>query len=101
MVPDQLLLRLGRVIRRQREELKVSQEEFADAHGINRTHYGAIERGRQNLTVMNLARVATGLGRSPSLLFREAERLDLDKALKEPPRPPRRGRPAGAKSRWG
>lgn len=100
MIPDRLLLRLSYVIRRHREDLKVTQEEFADANGINRTHYGAIERGRQNLTVMNLARVASGLERSLSQLFREAERLDLEKALREPARPPRRGRPPGAKSRW-
>jgi len=96
---SEILLRIGKVIRRHREALKLTQEEFADEHGINRPHYGAIERGRQNLTLLNLARVADGLGKSLSQLLREAEKLD-EQALKEPPRPPRLGRPPGRKSGW-
>lgn len=95
MTPDHLLLRVGLVIRRHREDLKLTQEEFADEHDINRTYYGAIERGSQNLTLLNLARLAEGIGLSLSTLFREVELLDLDRAVAEPPRPPRRGRPPG------
>jgi transcriptional regulator with XRE-family HTH domain len=96
---SEILLRIGKVIRRHREALKLTQEEFADARGINRPHYGAIERGKQNLTLLNLARVAEGLGKPLSQLLREAENLD-EHALAEPARPPRRGRPPGRKSGW-
>lgn len=96
---DRLLLRVGLVVRRHREALKLTQEEFADMHGINRTYYGAIERGAQNLTLLNLARLAGGLDKSISELMRDAERLDLARAIKEPPRPPRRGRPKGSTRR--
>jgi transcriptional regulator with XRE-family HTH domain len=96
----QLLLRLGLVIRHHREQLKVSQEAFADEHGINSRYYGTIERGAQNISVLNLARIATALGKTPSKLLAEAERLDLEHALKQPANPPRRGRPPGRKSGW-
>lgn len=99
MTPDHLLLRVGLIIRRHRENLKQTQEEFADAHDINRTYYGAIERGSQNLTLLNLARLADGIGLPLSTLFREVESLDLERALAEPPRPPRRGRPRGSTRR--
>ncbi|MFC5491386.1 helix-turn-helix domain-containing protein [Dokdonella soli] len=100
MSTDHLLLRIGLVIRRHREAQKLTQEEFADANDINRTYYGAIERGTQNLTTLNLERIAASLDKRLSQLLREAENLDLDRARKRPPSPPRRGRPPGAKSRW-
>lgn len=100
MTANDMLIRIGKVVRRHREGLKLSQEEFANAHEINRAHYGAIERGTQNLTVLNLVRIAAILEKSLSQLVREAEKLDLERALREPPKPPRRGRPPGRKSRW-
>lgn len=96
---DQLPLRLGLVIRRHREALVLTQEEFADAHGFNVPYYGAVERGVQNLTLLNLARLARGLGVMPSVLLKQAEDLDLARAIQEPPRPPRRGRPKGSSRR--
>jgi transcriptional regulator with XRE-family HTH domain len=100
MTENEMLVRIGKVVRRYREAQKLTQEEFANAHEIDRTHYGAIERGTQNLTVLNLVRVATMLRKPLSHLVREAEKLDLERALKEPTKPPRRGRPPGKKSRW-
>ncbi|WP_306581144.1 helix-turn-helix transcriptional regulator [Dokdonella sp.] len=100
MTPDEFLLRIGRVIRRHRETLELTQEEFAEVHEINRAHYSAIERGRQNLTLLNLARIADALRIPLSRLFREAEELDIERAMNEPHQPPRRGRPAGTRSRW-
>ncbi len=102
MTPDHLLLRVGLIVRRHRENLKLTQEEFAEAHDINRTYYGAIERGPQNLTLLDLARLASGMDLPLSALFREIERLDLESALAEPPKPPRRGRtPDSSRSRTG
>ena len=90
MTPSHLLRRLGLVIRRHRERLKITQEAFADEHAINRTYYSAIERGTQNLSILNLARIADALDVPLSRLLRAAEALDLDRAIKEPARPPRR-----------
>lgn len=95
-----LLRRLGLVIRRHRERLKFTQEAFADTHAINRTYYSAIERGTQNLSILNLARIANALDKPISKLLSDAEKLDLERALKLPTQPPSRGRPPGRKSRW-
>jgi transcriptional regulator with XRE-family HTH domain len=99
MSPEALLLRLGYVIRRHRERLQFSQEGFADVIGVHRTYYGNIERSKQNPTLWNLQRIASGLQVALSQLLAEAEALDLDRAVREPSMPPRRGRPPGKKSR--
>lgn len=83
-----LSVRIGLVIRRHREKMKISQERFANEYEIDRTHYSAIERGQQNMTLATLERIAEAFGKVPSQLLREAEKLDLERALKEPHRPP-------------
>ena len=100
MIDNDMLLRIGLALRKRREALKVTQEEFAANNEMDASYYGAVERGRQNLTLLNLMRLARGLQVPLSQIVREAEELDLEQALKEPPNPPRRGRPRGRKSRW-
>jgi transcriptional regulator with XRE-family HTH domain len=95
MSPEALQIRLGHVIRRHRERLKHSQESFAELVGIHRTYYGNIERSKQNPTLWNLQRIAIGLQLALSQLIAEAEALDLERAVREPHVPPRRGRPRG------
>jgi transcriptional regulator with XRE-family HTH domain len=68
-----LLERLGRVIRKRREALEHSQESFADAIGMHRTYYSAIERGEKNLQLDTVQKVARGLKASIWELLREAE----------------------------
>ncbi len=99
MTPDTLKQRLAFVIRRHRERRKFSQEAFADELGLHRAYYGRVENG-QNLTLQTLEHVARGLKLTASRLLQEAERLNLDKALKSSTKPLRRGRPLGRKSRW-
>lgn len=96
MIPEHLFVALGLVIRSQRERLKLTQEAFAHDNGMTQSYYGKIERGDHNLTLWNLLRISKGLEIPPSKLLRDAERLDLQRALKEAPRPPRRGRPRGS-----
>ena len=60
-------------IRLFRERLGISQEAFADRIGMHRAYYGAIERGKKNLTLQTLERVAEGLGVRPSRLFEEQD----------------------------
>lgn len=99
MTSDTLKQRLALIIRRHRERLQLSQEAFADELGLHRAYYGRVENG-QNLTLQTLEHVARGLRRPASRLLAEAERLDLNKALKRPSKLPRRGRPLGRKSGW-
>ena len=70
----------GRAIRRLREERGISQEAFALKCGIDRSHYGGIERGERNPSLTTVYKIAEELGVRPSEIHGRAERLqDADK----------------------
>jgi transcriptional regulator with XRE-family HTH domain len=52
---------LGEAIRAIRSEQGLTQEAFAIRAGIDRSYYGALERGEFNMTVDTLVTVANGL----------------------------------------
>ncbi len=64
-----ILKALGQRIRELRTEQGYSQEGFADKCGVHRTFMGTIERGESNLSFQNIAKVATTLGVTLSVLF--------------------------------
>jgi transcriptional regulator with XRE-family HTH domain len=39
-----------------------SQEDFAERCGLHRTYVGSIERGEQNVSLANIAKIAKALG---------------------------------------
>jgi transcriptional regulator with XRE-family HTH domain len=57
----QLLLNLGKALRKRREALGFSQESYADSIEMHRTYYSAIERGEKNLQLDTLRRICEGL----------------------------------------
>ncbi len=63
---------LGEAVRAVRKQRGLTQEAFALKAGIDRSYYGAIERGEFNLTVDTLLKVAAGLGISVADLFERA-----------------------------
>ena len=65
--------RLGEVIRRRREAAGWTQEGFADEIAMHRAQYGLIERGKKDLRLSSLERVATGLKVPVATILREAE----------------------------
>jgi transcriptional regulator with XRE-family HTH domain len=68
---DSVLVRFGKVVRKRRSELGVSQEEFADRCGMDRTYIGGIERGERNVSLLNINRIARALKLSLFELFRD------------------------------
>ncbi len=52
---------LGAAIRAARSERGFSQEGFAARVGLDRSYYGAIERGKFNITIGTLSTIAAGL----------------------------------------
>lgn len=70
MVTADIRLRFGRAVRARRHKLGVSQEEFADICGLDRTYVGGIERGERNVALVNIEKIARGLRTSVSELFR-------------------------------
>jgi transcriptional regulator with XRE-family HTH domain len=61
--------RLGTRIREIRLERGLSQEAFADACGLHRTHQSLLERGRLNVKIHTLRMVAGELKITLSELF--------------------------------
>ena len=67
---EDVRVRFGKTVRLRRGKLGVSQEEFADMCGLDRTYIGGIERGERNLSLVNIERIARTLRISLSELFR-------------------------------
>ena len=80
--------RVGRVIRRYREGVGLSQEALAAEAGLHRTYISLVERGHRNISVDALAQIAEALGVYPSRLIADAEK---EPEVPTPPRS-RRGR---------
>jgi len=68
--PPDVRIRFGRTVRGRRQQLGVSQEEFADICGLDRTYMGGIERGERNLSLINIEKIAAGFEISLAELFR-------------------------------
>jgi len=68
-----LQIRVGRNIRRMRQERGMSQEDFADVMGVHRTFMGAVERGERNLTLRTLERLAAKLKVKPEELLKSGK----------------------------
>lgn len=58
---DPYLVAVGQQIRKKRQERNFAQEAFAAHAEIDRSYYGAIERGERNLSTLNLIRIALAL----------------------------------------
>ena len=63
----------GRVVRRYREKLDLSQEALAERAGIHRTYISAIELGKVRLGLDIAKKLATGLDVPLHRLIEEAE----------------------------
>ena len=56
----------GRRLKQLREQRGMTQEALADLSGLHPTYISGIERGRRNVSLENIGRIAAALGTSPS-----------------------------------
>jgi transcriptional regulator with XRE-family HTH domain len=70
---DPLRIRLGQTVRELRSAAGYSQEGFAAKIKVHRTFMGTIERGKTNVSLETLERIARGLGMGVWELIRLAE----------------------------
>jgi len=63
----------GNAIRAIRKEQGISQEAFALKCGLDRSYYGAVERGERNVSLANIIRIAEALETRPAAVFARAE----------------------------
>ncbi|MBZ5615900.1 MAG: helix-turn-helix domain-containing protein [Acidobacteriia bacterium] len=68
-MPEDLLIRLGERIRRLRKKRGWTQVEMAEKVGIDRSFLADVERGKRNVSVLNLDLMAKGLKVTLSQLF--------------------------------
>lgn len=66
---DHQLEAVGRQIRKLREQRDLSQEDFAAKAGLDRAYYGAVERGKRNVSARNLIKIAAALSVEVGALF--------------------------------
>ena len=60
---------LGRRIRELRHQNGLSQEKFALKIGMDRTYFASVEVGKRNISILNIKKIADGLGVTLSELF--------------------------------
>ena len=68
---EDVRIRFGKALRKRRHKLGVSQEEFADMCGLDRTYVGGIERGERNVALVNIDKIAKAIKISLLELFRD------------------------------
>jgi transcriptional regulator with XRE-family HTH domain len=71
--PDHVAL--GAAIREVRRERGISQEALALKCGMDRSYFGAVERGQRNVSLTNILRIAGALEARPAELMARAEAL--------------------------
>lgn len=64
--------KLGSAIRAHRHRVNMSQEALADAAKVNRTHMGEVERGKRNVSILVLFRIAQAMNVTPSEMLASA-----------------------------
>lgn len=80
LAKNEKCLAFGRVVRRFRVALGLSQEGLADLANIHRTYIGGIERGERNPTLTMIHRLADALGVPATKLLEPEEWRSLDES---------------------
>lgn len=55
-------IRFGKRLREVREEAGLSQEKLAELSTLHRTYVSSVERGKRNISIENIERLAVALG---------------------------------------
>lgn len=63
--------KLGQRIKEKRLQLGLSQEKFALSINMDRTYFASVEKGKRNIFILNIEKIAKGLNISLSELFQE------------------------------
>jgi transcriptional regulator with XRE-family HTH domain len=70
----------GQRVRERREALGLSQEALAHRCNVHWTFLGQVERGRRNVSLHNLLKIAKGLGVDPGELMQGLQPPDDESA---------------------
>lgn len=67
---NSLLYQFGKAVRKQRKNKQISQEKLAELAGIHRTYISSLERGKRNISLINIKKIAIALNISLEDLFK-------------------------------
>lgn len=62
--------KFGLRIKELRNNRGLSQEKFALSIGMDRTYYASVESGKRNISIINIEKIARGLGLTLEELFK-------------------------------
>lgn len=62
--------KLGQRIKTLRNNLGISQEKFALSINMDRTYFASVECGKRNVSIINIEKIANGLGITLEELFK-------------------------------
>jgi transcriptional regulator with XRE-family HTH domain len=68
---DSILVKFGEKVRSERKARGLSQEKFAEIADVHRTYIGMIERAEKNITLTNIAKLASALNITVEELFKD------------------------------
>ncbi len=68
---EKFLKKLGAAVKKHRQVLGISQEQFANKYEIGRAYYGNIEQGRVNVSIFKLHQICQHLEIDISTLFQD------------------------------
>ena len=69
-------MRFGLRLREVREQVGISQEKLAELAGLHRTYVSSVERGKRNISIENIERLARALGTRMAQLMPDAQADD-------------------------
>ncbi len=64
-------IKFGSRIKELRNNLGISQEKFALSIDMDRTYYASVESGKRNISIVNIEKIAQGLGITLEELFKD------------------------------
>lgn len=67
-------VRFGERLREVREEAGISQEKLAELAKLHRTYVSSVERGKNNISLVNIERLAAALGVTMGELMPDTKR---------------------------
>jgi transcriptional regulator with XRE-family HTH domain len=72
---DPVLAAFGDRVRFQRQKLGLSQEKLGHATGLHMSYISSVERGRRNVSLLNIVKIAEALKLDPGKLLSGLGRL--------------------------